>query len=347
MLGRARARRLEPVAGAPDGGWKGIVSVAENVFSAKEARSRLDSLQANIEQIIKGKSQIVRMAIVGLLARGHVLFEDVPGVGKTTLAQCLARSISLSFQRIQGTSDLLPSDILGVMVYDSAHQAFTFRAGPIFANLVLMDEINRASPKTQSALLEAMNTAQVSIERHTYDLPRPFMVIATQNPVDSYGTFPLPHSQLDRFALRLHLGYPDADHERQILRNQRDIGDLSVVGAILSGEELLAMQAGTRGVLVEDSLVHYVVEIVDATRHSAMVEVGGSTRAALAMRNCAQAHAYMEGRDYAIPDDVKMVAASVLAHRLELTRAFEEDADAMGNGAAIVQDILERIPVPV
>jgi MoxR-like ATPase len=178
----------------------------DQAFTAKEARPRLARLEANIETIIKGKNEAVRMAIIGLLAQGHILFEDVPGVGKTTLAQCLARSLSLAFQRIQGTSDC-SRGILGVMVFDSSRQAFSFRSGPIFANLVLVDEINRASPKTQSALLEAMNTAQVSIERQTYDLPQPFMVIATQNPVDNYGTFPLPKSQLDRFMIRLHLVY--------------------------------------------------------------------------------------------------------------------------------------------
>jgi MoxR-like ATPase len=319
----------------------------EQIYSAKEARSRLEQLERNVEKVIKGKNDVVRMAIIGLLAHGHVLFEDVPGVGKTTLAQCLARSLNLSFQRVQGTSDLLPSDILGVMVFDAARQAFSFRNGPIFANVVLVDEINRASPKTQSALLEAMNTAQVSIERQTYDLPRPFMVIATQNPMDSYGTFPLPKSQLDRFTLRLHLGYPDMDHEREILRSHRATGDLSMIGSVLNNEELLAMQAGVRNVKMDESLIDYIVQIVNATRNSPLIEIGGSPRSALALRNCAQAHAYLHGRDYTVPDDIKAVAEAVLAHRLGLMRTFEEDAEGIGEGAAIINDILEKTPVPI
>lgn len=318
-----------------------------SALSAKEARALLAQLENNIELVIKGKNDVVRMAIIGLLANGHVLFEDVPGVGKTTLAQCLARSLNLTFQRIQGTSDLLPSDILGVTIFDSTRQAFTFRSGPIFANLVLVDEINRASPKTQSALLEAMNTAQVSIERQTYDLPQPFMVIATQNPMDSYGTFPLPKSQLDRFSLRLHLGYPDSDHEREILRSRRNVSDLSMVEPVLESEQVVAMQAGVRDVRMEESLIDYIVQIVGATRNSPLIEIGGSTRAALALRNCAQAHAYLNGRDYALPEDIKAVAVAVLAHRLGLLRTFEEDSEGAGEGAAVVRDILERTPVPI
>jgi MoxR-like ATPase len=325
----------------------GESTTMEQALTAAEARSRLDKLEKNIELVIKGKNEVVRMAIIGLLSRGHVLFEDVPGVGKTTLAQCLARSLNLSFQRVQGTSDLLPSDILGVMVYDTNRQAFTFRTGPIFANMVLVDEINRASPKTQSALLEAMNTAQVSIERQTHDLPQPFMVIATQNPMDSYGTFPLPKSQLDRFTMRLHLGYPDMDHEREILRSRRQANDLSMVDSVLSKEELSAMQAGTSNVNIDSALVEYIVQIVNATRTSPLIEVGGSTRSALSLRNCAQAHAYLEGRDFTVPDDIKAVAAAVLAHRLGLVRTFEEDTEGIGEGAVLIEDILGKTPVPI
>jgi MoxR-like ATPase len=321
--------------------------VASPPMRAKEARARLAQLEANIEIVIKGKNEVVKMAIIGLLSHGHVLFEDVPGVGKTTLAQCVAHSLNLSFQRVQGTSDLLPSDILGVMMFDASRQAFTFRTGPIFANMVLVDEINRASPKTQSALLEAMNTAQVSIERQTYDLPQPFMVIATQNPMDSYGTFPLPKSQLDRFTMRLHLGYPDMDHEREILRSHRMAGDLSMIGNVLSQEELMAMQAGVRDVKIDPSLIDYIVQIVNATRTSPLIEVGGSTRSAIALRNCGQAHAYLDGRDFTVPDDIKAVAIAVLAHRLGLVRTFEEDSDGVGEGAALIEEILERTPVPL
>lgn len=316
-------------------------------MSAKGAREQLKALEDNIGQVIKGKRQIVRMALIGLLAGGHILFEDVPGVGKTTLAQCLARSINLSFQRIQGTSDLLPSDILGVTIFDSEKQAFSFRAGPIFGNIILVDEINRTTPKTQSALLEAMNAAQVSIERVTYDLPRPFMVIATQNPVETHGTFPLPKSQLDRFIMRLHLGYPDTEFEREILRNTRPPNDLSLVRPIVSGEDVRAMQTGVRQVKIEDSLVDYIVRLIQATRHSPLIELGGSTRGAIALRNCSQAHAYMHGRDYCIPDDIKQVAVAVLAHRLGIVRTFEESAEGVGEGTAAIRLILEEVAVPI
>ncbi len=314
---------------------------------AASAQAHLDLLEQNIERVIKGKNSVVRMAIIGLLAGGHVLFEDVPGVGKTTLSQCLALSVNLSFQRIQGTSDRLPSDILGVTVFDTEKKAFTFREGPIFANIVLVDEINRTTPKTQSALLEAMNTAQVSIERVTYELPQPFLVIATQNPYDSHGTFPLPKSQLDRFMLRLHLGHPDVEFEREILRDVRRPGDLSMVRPVLSSEEVIAMQTGVRQVKVEDSLLDYIVSLINATRNSTMIELGGSTRAALALRNCAQAHAYINSRDYCIPDDVKSMAVPVLAHRLGIIRTFEDTAAYVGEGSTAVFSILEDTPVPI
>jgi MoxR-like ATPase len=316
-------------------------------LTAREARELLNTLEQNIGLVIKGKHHAVRMSIIGLLAGGHVLFEDVPGVGKTTLAQCLSRSVNLSFQRIQGTSDLLPSDILGVTVFDSDKHAFTFRQGPIFANIVLVDEINRTTPKTQSALLEAMNTAQVSIDRSTYDLPQPFMVIATQNPMDSHGTFPLPKSQLDRFMLRLHLGHPDTEFERDILKNLRQANDLSMIKPVLSGDQVKGMQAGARKVKLEDSLVDYIVRLVHATRNSPLIELGGSTRGALALRNCAQAHAYLNGRDYCIVDDVKAMAISVLAHRLGIVRTFEESAESVGEGRQAVATILEEVPVPI
>ena len=317
------------------------------MISAKEAREQLKALEQNIEQVIKGKHQVIKMALIGLLAGGHILFEDVPGVGKTTLAQCLARSINLSFQRIQGTSDLLPSDILGVTIFDTDKHAFTFRPGPVFTNILLMDEINRTTPKTQSALLEAMNTAQVSIERTTYDLPQPFMVIATQNPVESHGTFPLPKSQLDRFIMRLHLGYPETEFERDILRNPRPANDFSLVRAVISGEEVLAMQAGVRQVRIEESLLDYIVRLIHATRNSPLIELGGSTRGALSLRNCAQAHAYMHGRDYCIPDDIKSVAVAVLAHRLGIARTFEETAESVGEGTSAIRSILEETAVPI
>ncbi len=317
------------------------------VMSANEARETIKTLENNIEMVIRGKHQAIRMAIIGLLAGGHILFEDVPGVGKTTLAQCLSLSVNLSFQRIQGTSDLLPSDILGVSVFDMDKHVFTFRPGPIFANIVLVDEINRTTPKTQSALLEAMNTATVSIERETYQLPQPFMVIATQNPMDSHGTFPLPKSQMDRFMMRLHLGYPDTEYERDILKDNRQPGDFSMIKPVISGEDVIAMQSGVRRVKIEESLVDYIVRLMRATRSSPLIELGGSTRGAISLRNCAQAHAYIHGRDFCIPDDIKSVAVSVLAHRLGIARTFEESAERVGEGTSVVYSLLEETAVPL
>ncbi|MCL5269006.1 MAG: MoxR family ATPase [bacterium] len=314
---------------------------------ARQAQERIKTLEDNIELVIRGKHQAVRMAIIGLLTGGHILFEDVPGVGKTTLAHCLARSVNLAFQRIQGTPDLLPSDILGVTVFDMDKHAFIFRPGPVFANIVLFDEINRTTPKTQSALLEAMNTATVSIDRETYELPHPFMVIATQNPMETHGTFPLPKSQMDRFMMRLHLGYPDTEYERDILRDLRQPSDLSMIKPVLSDADILTMQAGVRQVKMESSLVDYIVRLMHATRHSPMIDLGSSTRGAIALRNSAQAHAYLNGRDYCIPDDIKSVAVSVLAHRLGIMRTFEENGERVGEGSTVVKTILDETIVPI
>lgn len=317
------------------------------LIRAREAQDRLKRLQANIEQVVRGKSDIVRISIMGLLAHGHILFEDVPGVGKTTLAHCLALSLGLSFQRIQFTSDLLPSDILGVTVYDPERREFEFRQGPIFSNIVLVDEINRTTPKTQSALLEAMSTAKVSVERTTYDLPQPFMVIATQNPVESHGTFPLPQSQLDRFLMRLHLGYPMPEFERHILQQNRRSDDLSAVQCVLDRNEVMAMQEGVLRVTVEDSLADYIVRISQATRDSRLVSLGVSTRGALAHRRCAQARAYLEGRDFCTPDDVKAMAVPALAHRIGLVRTFEEQSGGIGTGSDVIRSIVEGVEVPL
>ncbi len=314
-------------------------------MNAQEAKESLARLEANVEQVIRGKNEVVRMAIISLVAGGHLLLEDVPGVGKTTLAHCLAKSLGLSFQRIQFTSDLLPSDILGVSVYDPARREFEFREGPIFSNVVLVDEINRTTPKTQSALLEAMNTAQVSIEKLTRDLPKPFMVIATQNPVESHGTFPLPQSQLDRFLMRLHVGYPDAAHERDILRNRIGANDDAEVKSVLNGDSIQAMQEGVQKVKVADALLDYIVRFAQATRESTEIEVGVSTRGALAWRRCAQGRAYLEGRDYCLPDDVKIMAIPVLAHRIVLARSM--NGSSVGEGTAQIKALLDKIEVPI
>jgi MoxR-like ATPase len=316
-------------------------------MNAKEARPQLEELQKTVESVIRGKPDVVRDALTGLLAQGHILFEDLPGVGKTTLAHSLASAIGLSFTRIQFTSDMLPSDILGVTIYDPEKHAFEFRPGPIFANVVLVDEINRTTPKTQSALLQAMNTAEVSIDKETYALPSPFMVIATQNPVDSYGTFPLPQSQLDRFLLRLHMGYPDADHERAILQDNRSANDFSMVKAVLGPGELVAMQAGVRAVRMDDSLADYIVALARATRESLRAEVGISTRAAIALQRAAKARAYLEGRDFCTPDDIKAMAVPVLSHRIKPAETFESESNGIGRGRLVIEDILSGVAVPV
>lgn len=316
-------------------------------MSASQAREKLALLHGNIEKIVRGKSDIVQASIVGLLAHGHILYEDVPGVGKTTIAHCLALSLGLSFQRIQFTSDLLPSDILGVVVYNPEKRDFEFRAGPIFANVVLVDEINRTTPKTQSALLEAMNSARVSIDKTTYDLPTPFIVIATQNPVESHGTFALPQSQLDRFLMRLHLGYPAPEFEREILENGRLPGDLSVIDSVLTRDDVVAMQEGAAAVKVEASLIDYLVRLAQTSRTSGLFHTGISPRGAIALRRAAQAQAYYEGRDYCIPDDIKAMAVSVLAHRIIPAHAYEEESAGVGHGSDHILRLLEEVEVPV
>lgn len=256
------------------------------------ARKEIIALVRNVELIIKGKTEVVEMAIVGLLARGHLLFEDVPGVGKTTLAQCLARSINCSLTRIQFTSDLLPSDIIGVTIFDQAKREFEFRPGPLFASVVLADEINRTTPKTQSSLLEAMSTGKVSVEKVTHLLPQPFIVLATQNPIEFHGTFPLPKSQMDRFLMRLSLGYPDGEHERMILREQRTLGAASELQPVLTGDDVLRLQQQVEDVKVEESILDYIVRISQATREHPKVELGASIRGSLSLRRAAQAHQY-------------------------------------------------------
>jgi len=307
----------------------------------------LQRLIDNVEAVIKGKTDVVRMAIVGLLARGHLLFEDVPGVGKTTLAHCLARSISCSFQRIQFTSDLLPSDIIGVTIFDPAKREFEFKAGPLFANMVLADEINRTTPKTQSSLLEAMNSAQVSVDKITYSLPQPFCVIATQNPIEFHGTFPLPKSQMDRFLLRLALGYPESADEVTILREQKSLNVAYEVEPVLSADEIVRMQDDVEAVRVDESILDYVVRIAQATREASSIELGVSIRGSLAVRRAAQALAFLEGRDYVTPDDVKAVAVPTLAHRIQVARTFETSSLGAHEDEHALRQILADVPAPI
>ncbi len=302
-------------------------------------------LEENVSRALVGKPDTVRLAVVGLLARGHLLIEDVPGVGKTTLAAALARSIGAGFQRIQFTSDMLPSDVLGVSVWEPKSSEFVFKPGPLFTNIVLADEINRTTPKTQSALLEAMNEAQVSLDHSTYPLPRPFMVLATQNPREYEGTFPLPESQLDRFLLRIRIGYPGAADEKAVLRGTAAPAPARLA-PVLSVEEVLALQEETEGVRAEDSVLDYLVALVAATRRSPLLALGVSPRGSLALLRAARAHAMADGRGYLVPDDIKELAVAALAHRV-IVRARVGRPDVSGtDGEAAIRAILQDVPVP-
>lgn len=311
-------------------------------------RPELARLQFNIELVLKGKSDVIRDAIICILARGHLLIEDVPGVGKTTLAQCIARSINLSFSRIQFTSDMLPSDILGVTMFNQDTREFEFKPGPLFANIVLADELNRTTPKTQSALLEAMGSSQITSEKQTFKLPQPFMVLATQNPIEFHGTFPLPKSQMDRFLMRIHLGYPSMEDEMTVLREQRLVGNLDAVEPVISAEEMLRLQHEVDMVKVEDSLLEYLAQIVGATRNNPSILLGSSTRGALALRRAAQAKAYLENRNYCVPDDIKSMVVPVLAHRIQVQEGFAESTGFLHEEERrVLQQVLSQIEVPL
>lgn len=303
-------------------------------------------LQRTIARVIKGKDEVIEMALVALLARGHLLIEDVPGVGKTTLAQALARSFHCSFQRIQFTSDLLPSDVIGVSVFNPAHQEFEFKPGPLFANIVLADEINRTTPKTQSALLEAMNEAQVTVDNHTHTLPQPFMVLATQNPVEHHGTYPLPESQLDRFLLRVRMGYPARASEKEILRAHGRAAIDSLEPA-MEASEVVALQQATERVRVEESLLDYALEIVERTRQSEQLSLGVSTRGALMLHRAAQARAFLQGRDFCLPDDFKQLVVPVFAHRVVVNTRYVSTQKKSEQAEHILRELVETVRVPV
>ena len=308
---------------------------------------KLEQLQSTIESVIHGKPEAIELALVTLLAGGHLLIEDVPGVGKTTLAQALARSFDCSFQRIQFTSDMLPSDILGLEVFNQKQTAFEFKRGPIFANVILADEINRTTPKTQSALLEAMAESHVTVEQVTYQLPRPFIVLATQNPIEHHGTYPLPESQLDRFLLRLRMGYPEPEYEKTILRQQSLASQLDTITPVMHSDDVLALQQEVREVAVDDSLVDYLLRIVRATRQADMLDLGVSPRGSLALYHAAQALAYVEGRDYAIPDDIKRLVVPVFAHRIVVNSRYSTGFRRSDEAEAALQEILKTISVPL
>ncbi len=307
----------------------------------------LARLQESIQTVIRGKNEIIQLALVTLFARGHLLIEDVPGVGKTTLAHSLARSFNCNFQRIQFTSDMLPSDVIGVSVFSQQSQRFEFRPGPIFANIVLADEINRTTPKTQSALLEAMNETQVTADNRTYPLPQPFMVIATQNPIEHHGTYPLPESQLDRFLMRLKMGYPAAASEKEILRNFADSDPLAKVEQVMSAEEVAEVQQAVRRVSVDEQLVNYTLAIVEKTRQHEYLSLGVSPRGSMMLYRAAQALALVEGRNYCIPDDFKRLALPVLAHRSIVSSRFISTLKKGDQAEAIVREIVDSTPVPL
>ena len=316
------------------------------MLAAPVALSKIGDLEVSLGTAIRGKPEVVRLSLVCLLARGHLLIEDVPGVGKTTLAHALARSVQCSFHRLQFTSDMLPSDVLGVTVYNAQTQNFEFKRGPIFTHFLLADEINRATPKTQSALLEAMNEMQVTIESHSYPLAHPFMVIATQNPVEHHGTYPLPESQLDRFLMRNRIGYPDREAEREILRNTDGIHGEGV-RAVLSAEELLYLQEQVNRVSVDESLVDYMLAIVEKTRAHESLALGVSPRGAQALYRATQALALVEGREYVIPDDIKRLVIPIFAHRIAINPRTSLAQRSTELSERILQEILTLVEVPL
>lgn len=311
---------------------------------ATQTNTLIESLEANISSVLLGKPEAVRYTTIALLAEGHVLIEDAPGVGKTALVKAFARSLNCEFTRLQCTPDMLPSDILGASVYLPNLGEFEFRRGPIFTNILLADEINRTTPRTQSALLEAMNEGQVSIEGQTHHLNRPFFVLATQNPFEYEGTFPLPENQLDRFMLCIDIGYPDCETEKEILTNHRDGEPVDNLSPIVNREQLLALQVNVRNVRVDDSINDYLLNIIGATRNHPELKLGVSTRGAIVLYRAAQSVALIEDRDFVIPDDVKQLAIAVLAHRVVCRGAIREGQYERAKN--IIRQILEKTLVP-
>jgi MoxR-like ATPase len=316
------------------------------------ATAQISGLRRSIARVIHGKDEAIELALVTLLARGHLLIEDVPGVGKTTLAQALARSFHCTFQRIQFTSDLLPSDVIGMSVFIPSTQEFEFKPGPIFANVVLADEINRTTPKTQSALLEAMNEAQVTVDNKTHPLPQPFLVLATQNPIEHHGTYPLPESQLDRFLLRVRMGYPSRQSEKAIIlthsgTNHSGSSEAGNAGAVMEARDVVLLQEAASAVKVDDSLLDYALEIVERTRHNEHLLLGVSPRGSVMLHRAAQARAFLAGRDYAIPDDFKQLILPVFAHRVVVNSRYVSTQRKSEQAEAILSEIVESTRVPL
>ena len=318
----------------------------ESLISPPVSLTRLSDIESALSEVIRGKAEVLRLSLACLLARGHLLIEDVPGVGKTTLAHALARTVRSEFHRLQFTSDMLPSDVVGVTIYNAHSQEFEFKPGPVFTNFLLADEINRATPKTQSALLEAMNEQQVTIDGRSYPLPNPFMVIATQNPVEHHGTYPLPESQLDRFLMRIRIGYPDAIAEREILRQSSHV-PASAVREVISGDELTRLQDVATKVQVDDSLVDYMLAVVERTRTHESLAMGVSPRGAQAIYRATQGLAAVEGREYATPDDVKRLVIPVFAHRVVVNSRMSIAQRSAEVAEKILTEILTLVDVPL
>ena len=310
-----------------------------------ELLSLVSELESNINQVVVGKPDVVRKCLVALLAGEHILLEDVPGVGKTLMGKALARSVSGNFCRLQFTPDLLPSDIVGSNIFNSKTNEFGFHPGAIFSNIVIGDEINRSSPRTQSALLEAMSDRQVSIDGETHNLPRPFMVIATQNPFEFEGTYPLPESQLDRFLMRISMGYPDRAAERTILESHRIGEPVEELSPVVTCDQIVQLQESVRKIEVSESISEYLLDIIDGTRTSDDLQVGASTRAGLSLFRAAQSHALLDGRDYVVPDDVKNLAVSVLAHRV-IPKGFLHAGQREAVESMLAR-IVDEISIPV
>jgi MoxR-like ATPase len=326
---------------------RNLEPISSGQITSANAVEQIERLQRAVETVIKGKPEAIRLAIVTLMAGGHLLVEDVPGVGKTTLAHALARALHCSFQRIQFTSDLLPSDVIGLSVYNQHGGVFEWKPGPVFANVVLADEINRTTPKTQSALLEAMAERHVTVEGTTHNLPAPFIVLATQNPIEHHGTYPLPESQLDRFMLRLRIGYPAPADEQRILRDREYADPLDDLEPVMSASEVVELQQAVASVSVDDALVQYLMRIVAATRDSEMLDLGVSPRGTLALFRAAQALALTEDRGYCIPDDIKRLVIPVFAHRIVVSSRFSSSLRRSEEAEAVLNEILKTVSVPL
>ena len=307
---------------------------------------RAQRLEETLRTVIRGSDEVVRLALVAVFARGHLLIEGVPGVGKTTLGQTLSRALDCTFQRVQFTSDMLPSDLLGTSIYSAADERFEFKPGPVFTNVLLADEINRTTPKTQSALLEVMNEGQVTVDGQPREVPRPFLVIATQNPVEHHGTYPLPESQMDRFLLRVKMAYPAAESEREILRAQAGAARLDEVQPVLTAEEVVTMQEQVSKIRVDESLVTYTLDIVNRTRRSEQLSLGVSPRGSLMLYRAAQAMAFVEGRSFTTPDDFKRLAVPVFAHRVVVNARYSSTLKASEQTERILTEIVDNVAVP-